>query len=137
VEDINQEWLKTAEGRAWLETDEGMAWWRSTEGQRWSHSEDANRWYDELAQRGWERYFAGEMPGPPEWAITPETAPQVASWIRLTEPVTTLGGVDTEADERAFVTEVKYNPMQAVFVTVRTPDGRSRFVIRHDEFTTE
>jgi hypothetical protein len=67
VEDSpDQEWLKTAEGREWLETDEGIAWFRTTEGQWWSRSADADAWYDELGQRGFEDYFAGNVPEPVE-----------------------------------------------------------------------
>jgi hypothetical protein len=134
-ESVNQEWLKTPEGRAWLETDEGTEWWRSIEGQWWSRSADAHRWYDELAQSGWVRYWAGTMPGPPEWAMTPDDAPQIGARVRLRNPETTLGGTSFEDGEVALVTEIKFSPVGAVHVTLRTPDGRQVIVMRRDDFT--
>jgi hypothetical protein len=41
---------------------------RSDEGWAWMHSPESREWLDELAQKGWERYFRGEMPPPPDWA---------------------------------------------------------------------
>src|SRR5687767_2571491 len=71
VESPDREWLKTTEGREWLMSDEGGAWQRTEEGWAWMHSQDGRKWFDELARQGWERFFGGEMPPPPEWAITP------------------------------------------------------------------
>jgi hypothetical protein len=88
------EWLKTREGRRWLETDEGIAWQRTDEGRRWMDSAEGRSWFDELAQRGFARYFSGDLPEPPDWAITPGTAPPIGSRVRLTErgAGATLGG---------------------------------------------
>jgi hypothetical protein len=133
VESPDQEWLKTPEGRDWLETDAGMEWWRSTEGQWWSRSEDAESWYDELAQRGWAAYFAGERPDPPEWAITPVTAPRIGSWVRMTNTGTTFGGITFEKGELAIVSEIHFVPM-GVRLRLRTADGRTRFAMSTGEY---
>jgi len=128
MEGPDQEWLKTPNGREWLETDEGMEWWRSTEGQWWSRSEDAHSWYDELSQRGWSTYFAGDSPDPPEWAITPETAPRIGSWVRMTNTETTFRGDTFNQGELALVSEIHFNPM-GVRLKLRTVDGRTRFTM--------
>lgn len=134
ADDVDQEWLKTPEGRAWLETDEGGRWWRSTEGQWWSRSEDAHRWYDELAQSGWERHWAGTMPEPAEWMMTPDDAPKIGSRVRLRNPDTTLGGTSFEDGEVALVTELRFSPVGAVYATLRTQDGRQMIAMRADDF---
>jgi hypothetical protein len=133
-ESVSQEWLKTPEGRAWLETEEGQQWFRSTEGQWWSRSEDAHRWYDELAQSGWERYWAGTMPGPPDWAMLPDDAPQIGARVRLRNLGPTLGGTTFEDGEVALVTELHFMPIGGVRATLRTPDGRQVLAMRRDDF---
>ena len=129
----DQEWLKTPEGREWLETEEGMEWWRSTEGEWWSRSDDAHSWYDELAQHGWSAYFAGATPDPPEWAITPETAPRIGARVRMTHTDTTFGGDTFKEGELAIVSEIHFTPM-GVRLRLRTVDGRTRFALSRGEY---
>lgn len=101
MESPDLEWLKTTEGREWLTSDEGVAWQRTEDGWAWMHSADARKWFDELARHGWERFFGGEMPPPPEWAITPEVAPRIGDRIRLSEAVTASNGSSAAATEDA------------------------------------
>jgi hypothetical protein len=134
TDEVDQEWLKTPEGRAWLETDEGTEWFRSTEGQWWSQGADARQWYEELADRGWADYVSGKMPGPPEWGIRPEDAPRIGSRVRLriTEP--TLGGTTFEEGELAIVTELHLMPIGSVRMLLRTLDGRKCMAMRTDDY---
>jgi hypothetical protein len=134
VSEVNQEWLKTPEGRDWLHTDEGISWFRSTEGKWWSRSEDAHAWYEELAQGGWSDYFAGKAWPMPQGWLTPENAPQIGSRVRLNMDGPTLGGTTFEVGEEALVTELRFSPVGAVSVTLRTPDGRSCMAMRAEDF---
>jgi hypothetical protein len=121
----DRDWLRSAEGRAWLETDEGHDWYsRDPEGIAWVDSAEGREWMDELAQRGFERYFAGEMPEPPECAIMPDDAPRVGDRVRLAAGETTMAGTSLEEGELLIVDEVRLAPLGCVFVSLRTPDGR-------------
>jgi hypothetical protein len=124
VESPDREWLRTTEGREWLLSDEGRAWQRTEEGWAWMHSPDARKWFDELAKRGWERFFRGEMPPPPEWAITPELAPRIGDRVRLREAVTSSNGTSASEGEPMVVTGLDFAPVGMVHVEVRTIDGR-------------
>ena len=124
MESPDREWLKTPEGRAWLESEEGIAWERSEEGWAWMHSPEGVEWLDELTQRGFDRYFSGEMDEPPEWGITPDTAPRIGDRVRIVKADTTLGGDSFEAGELAIVAELRLAPVGIVWVHLRTVDGR-------------
>lgn len=120
----DRDWLKTPEGREWLESDDGIAWERSDEGWEWMHSPDGRAWLDELAQRGYESAFAGNLPPPPEWAITPETAPLIGSRVRLSESGNTLDGTPLVKGELMIVEELRFSPVGVVWVSLRALDGR-------------
>jgi hypothetical protein len=130
----DHDWLKTSEGRAWLESAEGVEWERSDEGWAWMHSPDGREWLDELAQRGYERYFSGEALDPPEWAITPDTAPKIGSRVRLTEGSTTLGGTSFADGELMIVDELRYSPVGIVWVHLRAVNGRQMVTGKQDTF---
>jgi hypothetical protein len=87
-------------------------------------SADGREWMDELAQGGFEDYYSGKMPPPPDWAMTPETAPRIGDRVRIVGLETTLAGVAFKDGELAIVSEMKLAPLGAVFVTLRTLDGR-------------
>jgi hypothetical protein len=59
----------------------------------------------------------------PEWALTPETAPQVGTRVRFVNTDRTMSGVEFKEGELGIVTEARFTPMGPVFVTVRTLDG--------------
>lgn len=124
VESPDREWLKTPEGREWLMSDEGGAWQRTEEGCAWMHSPDGRAWFDELAQQGWERSFRGEMPPPPEWAITPDVAPRIGDRVRLRETVTSLNGTSSSEGELMIVACLDLAPVSMEHVELRTIDGR-------------
>jgi hypothetical protein len=125
MESPDREWLKTPEGRAWLWSDEGVEWERSEEGWAWMHSPDGRAWMDELVQGGFERFFSGDMPPPPDWAITPVTAPQIGDRVRLVEADETIGGAAFSEGELMIVSELRLAPFGGVWVHLRTVDGRT------------
>ena len=134
MDEVNQEWLKTEEGRAWLRTEDGTAWFRTTEGQWWSRSDDAHAWYEELGNRGWAARQAGGLPPPPENAITPDTAPKVGTRVRLARTETTLGGTTLHEGETATVTDIQLKPMGWVWLVLRTDDGRKSFAMFDSDY---
>jgi hypothetical protein len=133
-ENVNQEWLKTPDGRAWLESDDGMQWFNSTEGRWWSQGEDAGKWYAELAQDGWATYFAGKGWPLPEGFITPETAPKIASRVRINFAGPTFKGDVFEVGEVAVVAALQFNPIGSVSVELRTVDGRKCIALRPEDY---
>lgn len=125
MEQPDREWLRTPEGREWLVSEEGVEWERSEEGWAWMESPDGREWLDELAQGGYESYFRGEMPEPPEWALLPEDAPRIGDRVRLAGAETTMSGTSLEEGELMIVYELRLAPLGVVFVGLRTPDGRT------------
>jgi hypothetical protein len=135
ITDVNQEWLKTPEGREWLYTDDGIAWLGSTEGRWWSQGDDARRWYEEEAQEGWAAYFSGKNTWPrPSTYLTPENAPQIGSRVRLKKEAQTLGGDAFEDGDEALVYQLTFNPIGSVTVSLRTPDGRKCVALRPEDY---
>lgn len=130
----DREWLKTPEGRAWLESAEGTNWIRSTAGLEWMESRDAREWLDELAQRGFDDFFSGKMPELPDWAITPEMAPQIGARVRLVAPEPTMGGTTFSEGELAIVDELRLAPAGMVMVSLRTLDGRKLLIMQPGAF---
>ena len=130
--DLN--WLRTHEGRDWLESDDGLEWLHSKEGVAWTYSPDGHAWVDDLAQSGFEKFFSGEMPPPPDWAIMPEEAPRIASRVRLTEAFTTMSGADFKVGELAIVSELRLAPLGCVSVRLRTIDGRTTMTLMRGMF---
>jgi hypothetical protein len=131
----DQEWLKTSEGREWLMSDEGGAWQRTEEGWAWMHSQDGRKWFDELAKQGWERFFRGEMPPPPEWAITPDISPRIGDRVRLSEAITSSNGSSIAEGQLMIVAGLDFTPIGIVHVEVRTMDGRVFRTMTRDSFT--
>jgi hypothetical protein len=84
-------------------SDEGGAWQRTEEGWAWMHSPDGRAWFGELARQGWERFFRGEMPPPPEWAIAPDVAPRIGDRVRLRETITSSNGTSASEGELMIV----------------------------------
>jgi hypothetical protein len=125
-------WLRTPEGRAWLESDDGVAWINTRAGLDWSESADGREWMESLADRGYDDYIADRSPAPPDWAMTPETAPRVGTRVRVARAETTLAGVDFKEGELGIVIETRLAPIGCVFITVRMLDGR-RLLTGHPE----
>ena len=134
MESPDPEWLKKPEGREWLLTDEGRAWLRAEEGWAWMHSPDAQKWLDELAKRGWDPFFRGEMPPAPEWAITPDVAPRIGDRIQLREAITSSNGAGSNGSEPMIVVGLDFSPIGIVRVEVRSMDGRVFTTITRDSY---
>jgi hypothetical protein len=130
----DREWLRTAEGRQWLKSDEGIEWERSEEGYAWMQSDDGRAWLDELAQGGFDDFFSGKMPEPPEGWIVPNAAPRIGARVRLVGSATTLGGTTLDDGELAVVSELHLMPIGAVRVVLRTIDGRTKFAFSLEDF---
>jgi hypothetical protein len=120
--------LQTADGRAWLESDDAVAWLVSGEGEDWLGSRDGREWTEAREDERWDEYISGKLPSTPlpDWALTPNSAPQVGTRVRFVEHDRTMGGVEFAEGELGIVTEARFTPMGAVFVTVGTLDGRKR-----------
>ena len=129
-------WLRSAEGRAWLESgsEDAVSWLVSPEGEDWLGSRDGRAWTEAREDERWDDYISGEVPVTPlpDWALTPETAPRVGARVRFVENDRTMGGVEFGEGEFGIVTEARFTPMGAVFVTVRTLDGRKRITGKRD-----
>jgi hypothetical protein len=134
VESPDEEWLKTTEGREWLMSDEGRAWQRTEAGWAWMHSHDGRKWFEELARQGWDRFFRGEMPPPPEWAITPDVAPRIGDRVRLREAVTSSNGTKATDSEPMIVAGLDFTPIGIVRVELRTNDGRVFTTMTRDSY---
>jgi hypothetical protein len=122
----NLEWLQTDEGFAWLYTPEGTKWTHSSAGQAWLESESGERFVERVFQAGWDDYFSGRMRRgvvPASW-MTPETAPQIGSRVRIREDQETIGGTRITAGELAIVSELRFAPVGIVSALLRTIDGR-------------
>lgn len=83
---------------------------------------------EERQDERWDEYISGKAPSIPlpDWALTPETAPQVGTRVRFVDTDQTMSGVEFNEGELGIVTEARFTPMGAVFVAVRTLDGRKR-----------
>lgn len=130
----DREWLKTTEGREWLMSEDGGAWQRTEEGWAWMHSPEGRAWFDELARKGWERSFRGEMPPPPEWAITPDVAPRIGDRVRLRETITSSNGTGGSEGELMIVAGLDLAPVGIVHVELRTIDGRVFETMTRDSY---
>lgn len=131
---VDQEWLKTPEGREWLESDEGIQWLGSTEGRWWSQGEDARRWYEEQARDGWAAYFAGDTWATPPGLIMPESAPLVGSRVVLKKTGRSRRDETFEDGELALVAALQFNPIGCVTVELRTVEGRRYVAMYPDDF---
>jgi hypothetical protein len=132
---VDQEWLKTDEGRWWLQSDDGLQWLATTEGRWWSQGEDAMRWYEEQAREGWAAYFKGETWPTPPSLITPDNAPKVGSRVRIKERTgPTFRGETFERGELCVVAALQFNPIGSVTVELRTADGRKCICMHPDDF---
>jgi hypothetical protein len=136
VESPDHEWLQTTEGREWLLSDEGGAWQRTEEGWAWMHSHDGRKWFEELARKGWDRFFRSEMRPPPEWAITPDVAPRIGDRVRLREAVASSNGTKATETEPMIVVGLDFTPIGIVHVEVRTSDGRVFTTMTRDSFVS-
>jgi hypothetical protein len=123
-----KEWLLTDQGEAWLESDEGIEWLNTGDGEDWMGSRGGRAWMEAGQDKRWDEYISGKSPAValPEWALTPETAPQVGSRVRFVNTDRTIGGVEFQEGELGIVIEARFTPMGAVFITVRTLDGRKQ-----------
>jgi hypothetical protein len=115
-------------------SDEGGAWQRTEEGWAWMHSPNGRAWFDELARQGWERFFRGEMPPPPEWAITPDVAPRIGDRVRLRETITSSNGTGGDEGELMIVAGLDFAPVGMVHVELRTIDGRVFRTMTRDSY---
>jgi len=123
-----RKWLLTDEGQSWLEGDEGIEWLVSGAGEDWLGSRDGRAWMEARQDDRWDEYISGSAPAPPlpDWALTPETAPQVGTRVRFVSTDRTMSGVEFEEGELGIVTEARFTPMGVVVITVRTLDGRKQ-----------
>jgi hypothetical protein len=125
-----REWLKTTDGMEWLDSDEGVSWLVSGEGEDWLGSRDGRAWTEARQDASWNDYISGNKPTAslPDWALTPETAPQVGMRVRFVETDHTMSGIEFRKGELGIVTEARFTPMGVVVVEIRTLDGRKRLV---------
>jgi hypothetical protein len=125
-----REWLRTKEGQEWLDSDEGVSWLVRGEGEDWLGSRDGRTWTEARQDESWADYISGKKPSIrlPDWALTPETAPQAGTRVRFVETDRTMGGIEFKKGELGIVTEARFTPIGAVVIEVRTLDGRKRLV---------
>jgi hypothetical protein len=122
---VDSKWLSTSEGRAWLESDEGKRWLVSPEGVDWSENTAAGReWWESKWNSGYDDLIAGRTPTPPDWALSPESAPRVGARVRFREDVEAATGVQFTKGELAIVVEARLAPIGCIVLIVRTLDGR-------------
>jgi hypothetical protein len=125
--------LETNDGRAWLESHDGVEWLRTPDGSNWLESRAGRLWMDDLAQHGFADYFAGRLPPPPAWAMTPETAPRIGTRVRLLEAMSTPSA-HFKAGELMIVSELRLAPIGAVAVTLRDINGHRLLTFSTDGF---
>jgi hypothetical protein len=131
--EMNQEWLKTPEGREWLDSDNGMRWLGTTAGRWWSQGQDAYAWYEEQARAGWAAYFRGDVWPTFSNMFTPDNAPKLGTRVRLTDDRKIARDETVASGELAVVASVGLAPIGSVQVELRTVDGRRCVVLGSDQ----
>jgi hypothetical protein len=87
---------------------------------------ESHRYFRDMAELSWDKAELGELPDPPEWAFTPESALRfpVGGWVRFKHDVDLMSGQRFSQGEVARIVTQELHPNGAVTLNLRGSDRR-------------